>query len=283
MLVRLYWLQCKYRNFQSGSTPVNSFWVEATYEEAEKAIFPLLTPEAIEKSKAHARRGQEIAAQISSPPKPYCFLVAKDLSSIDPFHVHYPFSSMWGAYSPFEKFSECYIETLEELKNLVPFKKLENKMNYTRLEYIKNVNNVDRPEKWAYDEYRLGADFQLNFKEGRGVEYHALKLPKGALVILSQRPVGKERSLTHVVELVNEGSEDQSQWKSGDWGIFRAVKVRWVVPNFSAPHCIPLDKDVMKADWGWYDTKAKLLTSPSLMSQWNNIESLRTHLKGVFS
>ncbi|MBD1925983.1 hypothetical protein H6F74_06750 [Trichocoleus sp. FACHB-90] len=113
MLVRLYWPQ---RNSQSGATPVNSFWVEATYEEAEKAIFPFLTPDAIKKSETYAKRGQKIAAQIGSPPKPYCFLVAKDLSSIYPFHVHYPFSPMWNAYSPFEQFSESHIETLEQLR-----------------------------------------------------------------------------------------------------------------------------------------------------------------------
>ncbi|MEP0812705.1 hypothetical protein [Coleofasciculus sp. FACHB-SPT9] len=282
MLVRLYWSQCEYRNFQWGATPVDSFWVEATYEEAEKAIFPFVTPEAIEKSKNYAKRGQEIAAQISNPPKPYCFLVAKDLSSIAPFDVHYPFSSMWNGYSPFEEFSECHIETLEQLKNLALCKKLEKKINYTRLEYIKNVNNVNEPDKWAYEDYPLGSHFQLNFKEGMGVEAHALKLPKGALIILSQKPVGYERCLTHIVELVNEGSEDQSQWKLGEWGIFRRVKIHWVA-DFSNPYRIPLDKDVMRADWGWRDTKAKSLASPSLMSQWNNIESLRTHLKGVFS
>ncbi|MBD1929446.1 hypothetical protein H6F74_24845 [Trichocoleus sp. FACHB-90] len=155
-------------------------------------------------------------------------------------------------------------------------------MNYTRLEYIKNVNNLNEPDKWAYEDYPLGSYFQLNFKESTGIESHALKLPKGALIILSQKPVANERCLTHVVELVNEGSEDESQWKLREWGIFRWVKVRWVVPDFSDPHRIPLDKDVMKAEWGWYDTKAKLLTSPGLMSQWNNIESLRTHLETVF-
>lgn len=38
----------------------------------------------------------------------------------------------------------------------------------------------------------------------------------------------------------------------------------------------------MKAHWGWRDTKAKLLTSPSLMSEWGTIENLRDVLTRVF-
>jgi len=84
--------------------------------------------------------------------------------------------------------------------------------------------------------------------------------------------------LTHIVELVNEGLEDKPQWESHIWGIFRWVKVRWVA-NFSVPEEIPLDKNVMQVDWGWQNTQAKLLTSQGLMSQWNNIETLKAQVK----
>ncbi|MHC5613345.1 MAG: hypothetical protein ACYTXA_20680 [Nostoc sp.] len=51
----------------------------------------------------------------------------------------------------------------------------------------------------------------MNFKKGIGVDIHTFKLPKASLIILSQkRPGYDERYLTHVVELVNEGSKDKN-------------------------------------------------------------------------
>lgn len=156
-------------------------------------------------------------------------------------------------------------------------------MDCTRLEYIKNVND---DKDWAYESYPVGAYFQLNFKEseGTGVDNHAFNLPKGSLIILSQKPHGyDERYLTHVVELVNEGSEDEAQREIGTWGIFRWVKVHWIA-DFTDVSRIPLDKKEMRANWGWFDTKAKLLSSPSLMSQWDkSIDKLRAHLGEVFN
>ncbi len=46
--------------------------------------------------------------------------------------------------------------------------------------------------------------------------------------------------MTHVVELVNEGSEDKPQRETGTWGIFRWVKVHWIA-DFNNPSRIPLD------------------------------------------
>ncbi|MBD2452853.1 hypothetical protein H6G80_01890 [Nostoc sp. FACHB-87] len=153
-------------------------------------------------------------------------------------------------------------------------------MDFSRLEYIKNIS--DDGKKWAYEYYKVSGYYHLNFKQGKGVENHALHLPKGALIILSQNPFEQERYLTHVVELVNEGSEDKLQWdESEQWGIFRWVKVHWVA-DFNNPSKIPVDKEVMQANWGLFDTKAKLLTGEKLMSRWGNIENLRTHLQAVF-
>ncbi|WP_338421229.1 NADAR family protein [Nostoc parmelioides] len=117
MIIRVYWPQ---RDCHNKTEPIDSFWVEATDEEAQKAIFPFLTPEVIEQSKTHARNGEIIASQIGNPPRPYCFLVAQDLSTIDPFDVHYPFHQMWGAYSPFRELAEFHINTLEELTIFMP-------------------------------------------------------------------------------------------------------------------------------------------------------------------
>ncbi|MBN3878737.1 MULTISPECIES: hypothetical protein [unclassified Nostoc] len=156
-------------------------------------------------------------------------------------------------------------------------------MDCTRLEYIKNVND---DKDWAYESYPVGAYFQLNFKnfkESEGVHTHAFNLPKGSLIILSQKPHGyDERYLTHVVELVNEGSEDKPQWETSTWGIFRWVKVHWIA-DFKNPNRIPIDKDEMRANWGFYNTKAKLLSSPNLMEQWGSIDKLRAHLGQVFN
>ena len=153
-------------------------------------------------------------------------------------------------------------------------------MDFARLEYIKNVNDDNG---WAYSDYLIASYFRLNFKrsDAKGVKTHALTLPKGSLMILSQS-YHQERYLTHIVELVNEGSEDEPQQQEGTWGIFRWVKVHWIA-DFDCPDNIPLDKDVMKVNWAWYDTKAKLLTSPSLMSQWKTIDNLRDALKNVFN
>lgn len=152
-------------------------------------------------------------------------------------------------------------------------------MDCSRLEYIKNVND---DKTWAYKDYSIGDDFRLNFKKGKGVNIYTFNLPKGSLIILSQRPPGNERYLTHVVELVNEGSEDKPQRETGTWGIFRWVKVHWIA-DFKNPNGIPLDQKEMIANWGWYNTKAKLLSSKSLMKQWVTIDALRAHLEEVFN
>ena len=147
-------------------------------------------------------------------------------------------------------------------------------MNLERLEYIKNVSHPDGD--WSYEKYRKGSYFPLNFKRGSGVDAHVANLPTGALMLLSQAYQDK-RYLSHVVEIVNDAFEDQPQWESSDWGIVRWVKVIWSAESDRAP----LDKDVLDANWGWQDTKAKSLGSQSLMTRWKTMDALRTHLSSV--
>lgn len=147
-------------------------------------------------------------------------------------------------------------------------------MNLERLEYIKSVSHLEG--KWAYPEYREGAYFKLNFKQGTGVEAHAAKLPKGALVLLSQNYQGK-RYLSHVVEIVNEACEDQPQWEISDWGIVRWIKVIWAAESDTAP----LDAETLEVDWGWHNTKAKALDGPNLMKRWHTLDALRAHVSTV--
>ena len=152
-------------------------------------------------------------------------------------------------------------------------------MDLSRLAYIKNIND---DTDWAYKEYPVFSYFPLNFKRGDGVEAHASNLPKGSMIILSQNPPKQnKRYLTHVVELCNDHDEDKPQWDSGPWGIVRWAKVCWVA-NFSNVDTMPADQDVMQAEWGRYDTKAKLLTSRNLMNKWDSIDNLRAHLQKIF-
>ena len=155
-------------------------------------------------------------------------------------------------------------------------------MDTTNLNYIKNVSN---DMGWAYAEHPVSSYFLLHFsRNSLGADNHAFNLPKGSLIILSQNPpFGPVRYLTHVVELVNDGIEDKPQWKNDeDYGVLRWVKVLWAA-NFSDHSTIPVDSEVLRANWGWYDTKAKLLNSPKLMTEWGDINSLRVHLGSIFN
>lgn len=118
MIVRWFWRDCNFRGKEWGSSPMDAFWVEATEEEAVNEIFPKLQPAAIEESRKLAEQFIHIAEEIGRPPYPYCFLVTRDLSTIDPFHVHYPFHQMWNAYSPFEVMATVNIQSLEEVRTL---------------------------------------------------------------------------------------------------------------------------------------------------------------------
>lgn len=156
-------------------------------------------------------------------------------------------------------------------------------MDTTNLNYIKNVSN---DMGWAYAEHPVSSYFLLHFSRScLGADNHAFNLPKGSLIILSQKPPKKDhRYLTHVVELVNDGIEDRPQWKDGeDFGILRWVKVLWAA-DFSDINTIPVDKDVLKAKYMIIGTKANLLEHcADLMTQWGDIDSLRTHLESVFN
>lgn len=59
-----------------------------------------------------------IAEDLGRPARPFCFLVARDLSLIEPHPVHYPFHQLWNAYSHFREMPERSIDELTELKEL---------------------------------------------------------------------------------------------------------------------------------------------------------------------
>ena len=118
MLVRSFWRDCEFRGTDRRPKPIDAFWVEATLAEAQEAVFPRLSARAVAKSCQLADRHRGLAEMLASPARPYCFLAARDLSTIVPFHVHYPFHQLWNGYSPFESITEHVIARLGELQNL---------------------------------------------------------------------------------------------------------------------------------------------------------------------
>jgi len=113
MLVRWFWPAS-----HASEDKAHAFWVEATQAEAEAAIFPHLSADVIAESRRLAKECAGIAKHLGDPPRPFCFLVARDLGHINPYVVHYPFHQLWNAYSPFREMPEQHIAGLEELREL---------------------------------------------------------------------------------------------------------------------------------------------------------------------
>jgi hypothetical protein len=118
MIVRCFWPSCDRRQKNEGLPPIDAFWVEATHDEAIQSVFPMLSPELQLESEQLAARCENLEETDSQTPRLYCFLVARDLSSIDPFEVHYPFHHLWNAYSPIRSIPERTITSLQELAGI---------------------------------------------------------------------------------------------------------------------------------------------------------------------
>ena len=119
MLIRWFWRDCDFSDKQWGAKPMDAFWVETTQEEAETSVFPHLQPTTISQSRGLAESSTYMAREMGNPSHLFCFLVARDLSSIDPFEAHYPIHQLWNAYSPFESMpQQIVVASLEELQKL---------------------------------------------------------------------------------------------------------------------------------------------------------------------
>lgn len=114
MRVRLFWPSCDLFDVGKSGTFMDAYWVEATREEAEADILPRLNQELQVKSHQEAV-DDKFAKQNGNPPRPYCYVVTKDLSNIIPFNCRYPFHQLWNAYSPFGRFQPFLFTRLEEL------------------------------------------------------------------------------------------------------------------------------------------------------------------------
>lgn len=119
MRVRAFWRDCTFRHKAWRGDSVHAFCVEATAEEAAAVVFPSLSQQKITESNQLAEEYGGLAAMMGDATLPFCFLVARDLSSIDPFPPHYPFHPMWNAYSPFQSMPEVTIATLDDLRDVV--------------------------------------------------------------------------------------------------------------------------------------------------------------------
>jgi hypothetical protein len=118
MIVRRVWPSCDFRQKTWEATLIDAFWVEATHEEAIQSVFPLLSRELELESEELGAECEDLAETISQPPRPFCFLVARDLSSIDPYEAHYPVHQLWNAYSPFRSLPDRTITSLHDLAEI---------------------------------------------------------------------------------------------------------------------------------------------------------------------
>lgn len=119
MLVRYYWPKYKVQKRKKEKVSIDAFWIECTEKEAKQNVFLYLNQELQIQAENLGEQGKEMATEDSCPPRSFCFLVTKDLSSIQPFWIYYPFGSLWNGYSPFISLPPQEIECIEEVLSLV--------------------------------------------------------------------------------------------------------------------------------------------------------------------
>ena len=77
MKIKLYWPKCNYHNEQRVGGEIDSYWVECTFEEAERSIFPYLSPDQIELSKQNWEPKEKGSKDIGIDTDRLCYLVSK--------------------------------------------------------------------------------------------------------------------------------------------------------------------------------------------------------------
>ena len=118
MLVRFVWPRCTYRGGAWDQSPVDAYFVEATEKEVAESILPRLPRECTEEDRIIGYMHTRMAEIMGNKDNTFCFLVARDLSSMDRFTPHYPIANQWNGYSPFYVMPEVTIASLSELKDL---------------------------------------------------------------------------------------------------------------------------------------------------------------------
>ena len=117
MLVRMF---CRNHcgSMDNDAEPMDAFWVEASQREAEKSVYPMLSQAEVSKSRQLVKEFSHVAGFLGNPDQPYCFLVTRDLASIEPFPSHHPVHNLWNGYSPFKSMPRKVVENLAELRDI---------------------------------------------------------------------------------------------------------------------------------------------------------------------
>jgi hypothetical protein len=112
MIVSLVWPNYSVHESDQGAQPVDAFWVQCDVDDAVEKVMPAITdkrfdPEAKTPTSAEFGPG-------------FCFLVARDLTSVVQMPWVYPYSGLWNAYCPFRRLPESLtIDSLDELCDIV--------------------------------------------------------------------------------------------------------------------------------------------------------------------
>ena len=95
MIVKLVWPDCDFLNGKWGSQKVDCFWVECSQSEAKEIVLPSLT------LRPTLEDMSPVPSHIDS--LQFCFLAARNLSSVVQMPWYYPYGGQWNAYCPFRK------------------------------------------------------------------------------------------------------------------------------------------------------------------------------------
>lgn len=118
MLIRYYWPKYKLQKRKKEKASIDAFWIECTEKEAKHNVFLYLSQELQQQAENLGKQGKEMAIEDGYPPRSFCFLVTKDLSSIQPFWIYYPFGNLWNGYSPFISLPAQEIKCIEEVLSI---------------------------------------------------------------------------------------------------------------------------------------------------------------------
>ncbi len=116
MKIRLFWPGCDFLKKRWTDQNIDSYWIECTFDEAQNKIYQYLSAAQKAESQKYWEPNEEGSDIFKDKRNFLCFLVSKDLYSIEPFPWYYPYSGQWGAYCPFEAIEEMNINDLNEVR-----------------------------------------------------------------------------------------------------------------------------------------------------------------------
>ena len=114
MLVRLGWPDCYHGDGKSADACQDAYWVECSADE----VLPLLAARTDDPQVPLETLGWGRATPYPMDQQVFCFLIARDGSSIVPFRADYPTSGRWQGRSPFVRVGSFDIRDISELADL---------------------------------------------------------------------------------------------------------------------------------------------------------------------